>query len=92
MEKFENQLLNSYESTLAIEGKKICKEIDSMLGENDELLIEKANVYCSLFTNLKILGLDTKLVDRCRKFLKDIKNFRAIKDTLEHISRTRKMV
>ena len=47
MEKFENQLLNSYESTLAIEGEKICKEIDSMLGENDELLVEKANAYCS---------------------------------------------
>ena len=27
MEKFENQLLNSYESTLAIEGKKFVKKL-----------------------------------------------------------------
>ena len=59
-EKFENQLISSYESTLAIEGKKICKEIDSMLGENDELLVEKANTYCSFFTNLKYLVLIQK--------------------------------
>ena len=91
-EKYENQLLNSYESTLAIEGKKICKEIDSMLGENDELLVEKANAYCSFFTNLKILGLDTKMIKRCKKYLDDMRNYRDIKNTLEHISRTRKMV
>ena len=28
-EKFENQLLSSYESTLAVEGREICKEVDS---------------------------------------------------------------
>ena len=27
-EKFEKQLLSSYESTLAVEGKEICEEID----------------------------------------------------------------
>ena len=30
-EKFENQLLSSYESTLAVEGEEICKEVDSIL-------------------------------------------------------------
>ena len=44
-EKFDKQLLSSYKLTLAIEGGKICKEIDTMLGENDELLVEKANAY-----------------------------------------------
>ena len=92
MEKYENQLLNSYKSTLAIEGEKICKEIDSMLGDYDELLLEKANAYCSFFTNLKILGLDTKMIKRCKKYLDDMKNYSHIKDTLEHISRSRKMV
>ena len=29
-EKFENQLLSSYESTLAVEGEEICKEVDSI--------------------------------------------------------------
>ena len=91
-EKFKNQLISSYKLTLTKEGEKICKEIDSMLGENDELLVEKANAYCSFFTNLKILGLDTKMIKRCKNYLDDMRNYRDIKNTLEHISRTRKMV
>ena len=91
-EKFDKQLLSSYKLTLAIEGEKICKEIDTMLGENDELLVEKANAYCSFFTNLKILGLDTKMIKRCKNYLDDMRNYRDIKNTIEHISRTRKMV
>ena len=63
-----------------------------MLGKNDELLVEKANAYCSFFTNLKILGLDTKMIKRCRKCLDDMKNYRDIKNTLENISKTRKKV
>ena len=35
-EKFEEQLLSSYESTLAAEGREICEEIDSMYGDNDK--------------------------------------------------------
>ena len=73
-EKFDKQLLSSYKLTLAIEGEKICKEIDTMLGENDELLVEKANAYCSFFTNLKILGLDTKMIKRCKNYLDDMRN------------------
>ena len=40
-ENFEKQLLSSYESTLAVEGEEICKEVDSILEDNDELLVEK---------------------------------------------------
>ena len=42
-EKIENQLLSSYESTLAVEGEEICKEVDSLIQDDHELLIEKAN-------------------------------------------------
>ena len=35
-EKFENQLISSYESTLAAEGKEICKEVDSLLQDDEE--------------------------------------------------------
>ena len=91
-EKYENQLLNSYESTLAIEGKKICKEIDSMLGDNDELLVEKANTYCLFLTHPERFGFDPKLVKRCKKYLDDMRNYRDIKNTLENISKTRKKV
>ena len=44
-EKFENQFISSYESTLAAEGRKICKEVESLISDYNELLIEKANTY-----------------------------------------------
>ena len=90
--KFENQLLSSYKLNFAIEGEKIGKEVDSILGDYDELSVEKANTYCLFFTDPKGFGFDPKLVDKCKKYLEDLKNFRDIKNTLEHISRTRKMV
>ena len=62
-EKLDNQLLSSYESTLAVEGAEICKELDSLNQDDHELLIEKAKAYCLFCT-------DAKLVDRCRKFLR----------------------
>ena len=47
--KIENQLIISYKLTLAIEGEKICKEIDSILGDYEDLVVEKANTYCLFF-------------------------------------------
>ena len=91
-EKFDKQLLSSYKLTLAIEGEKICKEIDSILGDYEELLIEKANVYCLFCTDPERFGFDSKLLERCKKYLDDSKNYRDIKYTLENISRTRKKV
>ena len=87
-EKFEKQLISSYESTLAVEGREICKEVDSILEDDDELLVEKANAYCLFCTDPKRVNIDEK----CRKFLKDLRNFRDIKYTLENIPRTREMV
>ena len=53
-EKFDKQLISSYESTLAVEGREICKEVDSILEDDDELLVEKANAYCLfLYTSKK---------------------------------------
>ena len=43
-------------------------------------------------TDPERFGFDSKLLERCRKYLDDSKNYRDIKNTLEHISRTRKMV
>ena len=59
-EKFENQLISSYESTLAAEGREICKEVDSIL-EDDKLLVEKTNAYCLFCTDPKRVNIDTKL-------------------------------
>ena len=90
--KIENQLIISYKLTLAIEGEKIYKEIDSILGDYEDLVVEKANTYCLFFTDPERFGFDPKLVKRCKKYLDDMRNYRDIKNTLEHISRTRKKV
>ena len=46
MEKLEEHFITSYQSTLAKEGKEICKEVDSIICDNDELMVEKADTYC----------------------------------------------
>ena len=91
-EKFEEQLLDSYESTLAAEGKEICEEIDSMYGDNDKLLVEKADTYCLFSRLLKEDEIDTKLREKCEKYLNDIRNYEHIKLTLNDISKSRKRV
>ena len=92
-EKFDKQLISSYESTLAVEGREICKEVDSVLEEDDdELLVEKANAYCLLCTDPKRVDIDKNLFDKCKKFLDNLSDYRNIKSTLEFISRTRKTV
>ena len=91
-ELFENKLLSSYESTLAVEGVEICKEVDSILPDDIDLIREKANTHCILCTELKKDVIDTKLLDRCENYLKDLRNYRDIKNTLENISISRKKV
>ena len=91
-EKFEKQLLDSYESTLALEGKEICEEIDSMYGDNFDLLVEKADSYCLFSRLLKEDEIDKKLREKCEKYLKDSRNYRSIKISLEDISISRKRV
>ena len=91
-EKFDKQLISSYETVLAIEGEEICKEVDSLNQDDHELLIEKANAYCLFCTDPKRVNIDKNLFDRCKKYLKDLRNYRNIKSTLEFISSIRKKV
>ena len=90
--KFEEQLLDSYESTLAVEGREICEEIDSMYGDNFNLLISKADSYCLFSRLLKEDEINTKLREKCEKYLNDSRNYRSIKISLEDISRSKKRV
>ena len=91
-ELFENKLISSYESSLAVEGREICKEIDSILEDDIDLLREKANIYCMFCTDPKRDDIVKKLLERCKKYLDDLRNYRDIKYTLENISRSRKKV
>ena len=89
-EKFEEELISSYESTLAAEGKEICKEIDSLIRVNDEFNIDKAENYCSFCLNLRTNHFRKDLINKCQKFKYDMDNFRSIKYELNSISEVRK--
>ena len=90
MEKLEEHFITSYESILAKEGKEICKEVDSIIGDNDELMLKKATTYCNFIFHSKRHGFDPKLVDRCRKYLDDIRRYNRLKNTLEEVDFSRK--
>ena len=63
-ELFESKLISSYESTLAVEGREICKEVDSILEDDIDLLREKALAYCLLCKDLKkMLFIKICLID-----------------------------
>ena len=92
LEKFDNQLISSYESTLAVEGREICKEVDSILEDDDELLVEKANAYCLFCTHPKRVDIDKNLFDRCKKYLRSMSRLNYIKIHMEYLSNSRKKV
>ena len=57
MEDLEKHFFSSYKSHLAKEGKEICKEVDSIIGDNDELMVEKTTVAHSGNTQIYIILL-----------------------------------
>ena len=89
-EKFDKQLISSYESTLAIEGEEICKEVDSLNQDDHELLIEKAKAYCHFCTDPKRVNIDEKLFERCKKFISESSKFSYIKIHIKYLSNSRK--
>ena len=73
MEQIEKQFITSYLSILAKEGKEICKEVESIFDDNDELMKEKANTYCR-FIDSKVDCVDKKLVERCKNYIENVIN------------------
>ena len=81
MEKIEKQFITSFQSILLKEGKEICEEILVMIGEKDEMVLEKAKAFCEFFLSYKLDGVDTeKLEERCRKYLEEIYNLYKYKE------------
>ena len=63
-EKFENQLLSSYESTLAEESRKICKELEILFKDDEKFNDNKITNYCS---NILILGKDVFDINKAQE-------------------------
>ena len=66
-EKNEKKFIVAYETTLADEGREICKEVDSTSFVNNELLVEKAVVYCQFISRQE--DVDPKLVEKCKNYV-----------------------
>ena len=86
IEENEKQFITSYQFNLAKKGKGICKEVDSIIGDNDELLLEKANTYCKFISRHKVDGVDLKLIERCQNYRDDIVNFQHYKTIFNKIN------
>ena len=91
MEQIEKQFFSSYESHLAKEGKEICKEVYSIIGDNDALMVEKAKAFCEFFLSYKLDGVNTeKLVEKCENYLEELNNFNKYKSTFKQANFVRK--
>ena len=90
MEQIEKDFINSCQSILTQEGKEICEEVLVMIGEKDEMMMEKAKAFCKFFLSYKLDGVNTeKLLERCRKHLEELYNFHKYKKDFEEANRKR---
>ena len=87
-EKNEKKIIVAYESTLAEQGRKICKEVDSTSFVNNELLVEKAFVYCQFISRQE--NVDSKLVEKCKNYVNNVNNFNHYKTTFHNINYNRR--
>ena len=91
MEDLEKQFITSCQSILKQEGKEICEEILVMIGEKDELMMEKAKAFCEFFLYYKLEGVNTeKLLEKCKKYLDEFYNFHTYKRKFEKANYYRK--
>ena len=68
LDQLKKDTFDRYELALALNGDEICKEIDSVLSDDLDLIRIKAHCYCVFYTNRKN-GVDSKLYEKCRKYL-----------------------
>ena len=83
MEDNLKQFISSCNNILTQEAKKICEDILVMIGEQDEMLLEKAKVFCYYFLDNKPDGVETtELEKRCENYREDYRSFRFYKTML----------
>ena len=88
MEQIEKQFITSYLSILAKEGKEICKEVESIFDDNDNLMKEKALTYSQF---IDLVGCDDKkLFERCKNYIQNVINFHKFETTFKNVNIDRK--
>ena len=91
MGDLEKQFITSCQSILAQEGKEICEEILVMIGEKDEMMMEKAKAFCEFFLSYKLDGVNTeKVLERCKNYLDKFYDFHRYECTFKSIKNERR--
>ena len=90
MEQIEKKFITSYESELAKEGKEIYKEVCSIVGNNDEMIVEKAKTFCKFFCYNLEDNLNENLRKKCKKYLEKVEILRNYKLTFQEAKTIRK--
>ena len=76
LDKLKESIIGRYEMALALNGDEICKEIDSIFSDDLDLMRMKAHCYCFFYT--RINRCDTKLYEKCKKYLNHYRYFKEI--------------
>ena len=91
MEDLEKQFITSCKSTLTQEGKEICEEVLVMIGEKDEMMMEKAKAFCEFFLSYKLEGVNAeKVIERCKSYLGEYHNYQKYKVNFKEANSYRK--
>ena len=78
MEQLEKDFIDSMKSSLA-KTSQICEEILSMIGEKEEMKMEKAKVFCDFFRDYKCGVNLVKLRNKCDRFLNYYNSYHSFK-------------
>ena len=70
LDKLKESIIDRYKMTLSLNGNDLCKEIDTVLPDDLDLMRSKAICYCNFYTNKN--GVDAKLYQKCRKYLEHV--------------------
>ena len=92
MEDVEKQFITSYNTILTQEAKKLCEDILVMIGEKEEMLKRKAEVFALCFLNHKLDGVETiELEKRCKNYLNNLYDFHCYERTFRSVKNDRKL-
>ena len=78
LDKLKESIIDRYEMALALIGDEICKEIDSKLPDDLELMRKKAICYCDFLQCKKDIN-DEKLKEKCLKYLNYVIYYQRLK-------------
>ena len=78
LDKLKKSMIDRYEMALALIGDEICKEIDSKVPDDLELMRKKAICYCDFLKCKKDIS-DEQLKEKCLKYLNYVIYYQRLK-------------